>query len=273
MRILRTLRHNNRGFSAVEILIVFVVVGLLVGAGLLVRRRQTNIANKQNAGVEKSGRQNQQNNADQQEPDLIIYNFGFKSFDSIDINSQATRTFSQTGHKGLYVFGDLLPGTPVRHNPNFEFASMKKGTPIIAAIDGVVGFIKDQPDSKDSEVFLMTNEKSNWIIGYDHLTNVKVSKGDTVKVGDILGEPSIQNNGLYRFEFQVNKNKNGQDGIHVCPSTLLAASVKNAQLQGLEDVQKKWETHTGLELYDLNKQQPIGCIEKQMTPAHAMGQE
>ncbi len=115
-------------------------------------------------------------------------------------------------------------------------------------------------------------KQSNWIIGYDHVTDLKVQKGDKVKVGDVIGAPARQNNGLLRFEFQVNKNKNGQDGIHVCPSTLLAPAVKEAQLKQLRDMQDSWEKTTGLELYDTTKQEPTGCLMKDMTPAYAQGQ-
>ena len=257
------MRKNQNGIAHVILIILIVVV--VAGVGLFVKSRTSKQDVRPNSNSSNS-------NQKKDEPDLVIQNFGLASLSSVDVTNNATRDFTKSGHKGFYIFGDVLPGNPVRHNPNFEFASMKEGTKLISAIDGVVGFVKKQDESNDYEVFLMTSEQSNWIIGYDHVTDLKVQKGDKVKVGDVLGSPSRQNNGLLRFEFQVNKNQNGQDGIHVCPSTLLAPAVKDAQLQQLRAMQDSWEKTTGLELYDTTKQEPVGCLMKDMTPAYAQGQ-
>lgn len=254
---------NSSGFAVIELLIVLLVIGALVGVGLFVSRKK----DSQNSDNKSSS----SSNSNKTEAQLEIQNFGIASLDSIDVTTNATRDFTQSGHKGFYIFGDVLPGTPVRHNPNFEFASLKEGTKLISAIDGVVGFIKEQPDSKDSEVFLMPSEQSDWVIGYDHVTDLKVKKGDKVKVGDIIGAPARQNNGLLRFEFQINKNDTGQDGTHICPTTLLASSVKESWVKQLKSVQDDWEKTTGLELYDTSKQEPAGCLVKEMTPAYAQG--
>ncbi len=258
---------NQKGFSVVEVIIVLLLVGAVVFAGLFIKSKQDNNKND----VTANGGNNQQTKSGDNEADLVIQNLGITNLDSVDINTQATREFKESGHKGFYVFGDILPGTPVRHNPNFEFASVKENTKIIAAIDGIVGFIKEQPDSNDAEVFLMTNEQSNWIIGYDHLVDLQVKKGDAVKVGQVLGSPARQNNGLLRFEFQVNKNKNGQDDTHICPTALLDNEVKASWEKQLVDMQNEWESASGLELYDTSKQDPAGCLMKDMTPAFAQG--
>ena len=256
-------KNKEYGFSALEALIVILVIALIAGAGLFISKR--------NATDKTTSNQNttQQSSGDQDDSTLLIKNFGLDSLSSVDVTTQATRDFTQSGHKGFYIFGDILPGTPVRHNPNFEFASLKEDTKIVAAIDGVIGFIKQQEGSGDYEVFLMPNEKSDWVIGYDHVIDLKVSKGDTVKAGDTLGAPARQNNGLLRFEFQINNN--GRSATHICPSTLLDPSVKDSLLQQLGDIQDQWETVSGLELYDVTKQDPIGCLSKDMTPAYAEG--
>ena len=257
--------RSSRGFSVIEALIILIVIGGLIAAGLFVGK-------KKDQGTSGNGQQNQRQSGKKDDGPLVIHNFGLKSLDSVDVTTKATRDFTASGHKGFYIFGDILPGTPVRHNPNFEFASMKEGTQIISAIDGVVGFVKQQSESSDFEVFLMPSENSDWIIGYDHLTDLKVKKGDTVKVGDVLGVPARQNNGLLRFEFQINKNKNGQDGMHICPSTLLASDVREKTLNDLQNMQDSWETVSGLELYNPAAQKPIGCTQTEMTPAFANGQ-
>lgn len=237
----------------VIVLVVIVVIGL-VGWRVLASQNNTTTTNDARAS---------------NEPAPSLQNVGLANFDSsIDYTTQATREYQTMGLKGFYVFGDKLPGN--RLNPNFEFASVTQGTPIISAIDGVVTFIKEQPETGDSEVMVQPKEGSAWTIGYDHLTNLNVTKGQAVKVGQTLGQPSVQNNGLYRFEFQVNKG-DGDNTMHYCPSTLLAANVKQQTLDGLSTMQTKWETTTGLDLYDLAAQNPIGCLVTTLTPARAEG--
>jgi|GEM_PF-3006238 len=258
---IQQLRRTHSGSRGNVLALVAVVICVLIVIGVLVVTYATRLRDVSTDDTPHSSH----------EADMVIYNFGVPNLDAIDVTQQATRDYSASGHKGFYIFGDVLLGEPVRHNPNFEFASVKEGVQLVAAIDGIVGFVREQPDSGDYEVFLMPNEQSDWIIGYDHVVDVQVKKGDRVKVGDKLGSPARQNNGLLRYEFQVNKNDGSKDGIHMCPSTLLAPSVRDATLRELGDMQATWEGVSGLELYDTGKQKPIGCLMHHMTPAYAQG--
>ena len=253
------MKINQKGFSVVELIIILLVVGVLGFVGWKV------------LGSDDKKTESNQGASSQQvdgEADIELQNFGLASLDSVDVTSQALRDFQSQGLKGFYVFGDKLSGG--RTNPNFEFASLKAGTKVVAAIDGIVGFVKQQSETGDYEVFLQPRENSAWTIGYDHLTNVSVKQGDTVKAGDVLGEPAMQNNGLTRFEIQINKDENGST-THHCPSTLVASSVKDKLLAELAAMQQSWESTSGFELYDIAAQNPTGCIVKTLTPAQAEG--
>lgn len=262
--------RSHQGFSHLIVPVLVVLVVVAIGGFLLTRPKD-----------KKDGPQDGKTTiSDQTKPktasptpaaveaDVALQNFGIASFESIEVSKNALREYTSKGLKGFYVFGDVLSGG--RKNPNFEFAAMKKGTPVIAAIDGYIVDVKEQADSKDYEVFLQPKEGSQWVLGYDHLVNVKVQRGSTVKVGDTLGEPAVENNGQYRFEFQVNKGINN-DVTHVCPSTLLAASVKDKWTADLLAMQKKWETVSGYDLYNETTQNPVGCLYKTLTPAEAEG--
>ncbi len=252
---------NQAGFHAVEVVIVFLVVGVIGFVGWQVFKTKGEPSNQTQAGQQNESK-------DETEADVELQNFGLESLDDVDVTSQALRDFQSQGLKGFYVFGDKLSGG--RTNPNFEFASLKAGTKVVAAIDGVVGFVKQQSETGDYEVFLQPKENSVWTIGYDHLINVKVKQGDAVKAGDKIGEPAMQNNGFTRFEIQINKDENGST-THYCPSTLVAASVKDKLLADLAAMQQNWESTSGLELYDTAAQSPVGCIMKTLTPAQAEG--
>lgn len=256
------MNKSQQGSSIIEVLIIiFVIIAIgTIGLFVLKNKDSNNNSSKDNTN---------QNTSKDDTPKLM--NLGIKSLDSIDVSMNSLRDFNNSGHKGLYIFGDKLPGTPVRLNPNFEFASLKEDTEIVSAIDGEVVFIQEQKDSKDYEVFISTNSNSQWVIGYDHVINLKVNKGDTVKTSQLIGNPARQNNGLLRFEIQINKGKNDSDTKHICPITLLDSSVKDSITAKLSSIQTSWEQLSGYELYDTSSQNPIGCLYKELTPAQAQG--
>lgn len=259
------LHQNEKGFAHLALIAgVIIVLGVIGFAVTRVMNNKNNTDGKQNNSTQEQTNQN----SSETEPDLKLHNFGLASLDDVLITKDALREYSE-GHKGFYVFGDKLPDGK-RQNPNFEMASLKEGTQVVASIDGVVAFIKEQTETSDYEVFLQPKENSIWTIGYDHLINLKVKKGDTVKVGDVLGNPQRENNGALRFEIQINKGQNDQTK-HICPTTLLADNVKDKVQTELKTMLDSWETKTGYELYDIDAQKPIGCIKTILTPAEAEG--
>jgi murein DD-endopeptidase MepM/ murein hydrolase activator NlpD len=149
----------------------------------------------------------------------------------------------------VFLFGQPLPGRDhVQLNPNLEFGGMTAAINVVAAIDGVVGFVRQQSDSNDYEVFLMPKENSIWTIGYDHLTDVTVKQGDTVTVGQVLGKAARENNGMYRYELQINKDVAGVTTFH-CPMDLLRDDVKATQNAAIEQFIREWNTFYGSDVY------------------------
>lgn len=248
---------NQKGFSHLLLILIILV---LTGIGFAAYRVASN--NSKTDDTTKTVA------TEESELDIVLQNIGIDNIDNIDINNYAVREFDTHGLKGFYVFGDSLSGG--RHNPNFEFASLKDGTKAVSAIDGVVTFIKEQSETSDFEVFVQPKDGSAWTVGYDHLVNVTVTKGQTVKAGDVLGEPAEQNNGLTRFEVQINKDLEGET-THYCPTTFLDEDVKAMVEEKLLEMQKSWESVTGKELYDTDAQDPIGCLKTTLTPAEAEG--
>ena len=243
------------------VLVVVTVLAVISFAGYKVL--------KSNATQESNTSQSTSKN--QAEDTLALQNVGLTSMDSVLVTQDALREYDNLGLKGFYPFGDKLGGkTDTRLNPNFEFASLKEGTQVVSAIDGIVAFIKEQSGSGDSEVFIQPKEGSMWTIGYDHITNLTVKKGDTVKAGAVIGQPARQGNGALRFEFQVNKDQAGTT-THVCPSTVLAGAVKDTVLGQLTAMQQEWNTVSGRELYNVSAQNPVGCLKTTMSVNEAEG--
>ncbi|HMS49908.1 MAG TPA: M23 family metallopeptidase [Candidatus Saccharibacteria bacterium] len=253
---------SEAGMAHVLLVVLVVVIAAIGAVGY-------RVITKKEADKPKPPTSNTNNTPGTKESaDLALQNIGLQSFDDILYTKNAVREYASNGLKGFYVFGDKLSGGRV--NPNFEFSSIKPGSKVVSAIDGVVAFIKEQPDSKDYEVFVQLPNNTVWTIGYDHLVNLSVKKDDVVKAGTVLGEPAIQNNGLHRFEIQVNKDENGTT-THICPSTLLASAVKDKVLGDLTAMQNTWESSTGLDLYSVDAQKPVGCLKQGLTVAEAEG--
>lgn len=257
-------KFDQYGFSHIVVLIIIFVVTAIGIAGWRVMSKPKDKSSNQVS----STKQTESKKTSSSEPDISLQNLGLASLDSVNITTNATREFTSNGLKGFYIFGNKLSGG--RTNPNFEYSSLKDGTKVISAIDGIVAFIKEQADSKDSEIFIQPKENSKWTIGYDHIVNVAVKKGASIKAGDVIGEPALQNNGLTRFEIQINKDEGGIT-THYCPTVLLATSVKDKVISELTNMQNSWEKTTGLELYNLDSQDPIGCTKKTMTSSEAEG--
>ncbi len=253
----------KKPFSTSWILIVGLIIVIIITAILLLTRD----AESSNSSSQNGPEQRTQKTP---EPTLQIANIGLTSLADNEVTTQATRDYARAGLRGFYLFGDKFTSNDPRINPNFEFASLKKDAKIIAAIDGTVTHIRQQSESSDYEVFLQPFAGSTWTIGYDHLVNLQVQTGDKVVVGDVLGNPSLQNNGLYRFEFQVN-NEEASGTVHHCPSNLLSPGTAPKILAELQSHQDAWETITKLELYQPENQSPTGCLVPTLTPAQAEG--
>lgn len=256
------LKNANNGFAHLALILAIVAVAVIGFVGWRV------LSAKENESTNKASA----NQPAVEEQELKLSNLGMASMDSVLIDQNAVREYQTKGLKGFYVFGDKLGGKEdTRLNPNFEFSSVKPGTKLISAIDGKVTFIKEQPESGDFEVFIQPKDKSAWTIGYDHVTNVAVKKDATIRAGDVIGEPSMQGNGSYRFEIQINKDANGTT-THYCPSNLLADNVKSKILSELEAMQNAWMNTTGMnDLYNLSDQNPVGCLKLTMTSSEAEG--
>jgi hypothetical protein len=174
------------------------------------------------------------------------------------VDNNVLREYKSNGIKGFYTFGEKLPGKDIL-NPNFEFASLRSSTKVISPIDGVIGFIRPQEDTKDYEVFIQTFEGSIWTISLDHLVKLEVKKGDKVSVGDLIGYPNIQGNGTYRFEIQINKDKDGKTSYY-CPTFLLESNAREIIGKKITDMEKSWESLSKLDLYSIEKEKYPGCL-------------
>ncbi len=219
---------------------------------------------------------NQPNSAETTTSDVqpVLYNLGGVDLTNDVEFNQYSLDIASGKNVAVFLFGQPLPahpGEPVRINPNIEFGGLKEPIELVAAIDGIVTFIKDQPDTDDYEVFLQTDENSEWIIGYDHVTDLQVARGQLVSVGDVLGKAAQENNGYYRYELQINR-ESANDTTMYCPTDLLDASVQADIQADLDTFVENWNTqyHAVFD-NDAYATQSGGCLKPTVTNAESQG--
>ncbi len=81
----------------------------------------------------------------------------------------------------------------------------------------------------------------------------------------------MQGNGLYRFEFQVNKKQPDGSEIHYCPATLLDSNLKVSGEADLLAYITLWEAIGGQSLYNEGSFSAPACMLETLTPAQAEG--
>lgn len=189
---------------------------------------------------------------------LVLANLGGVTFQAHNKTDQTAgdirmaKTYLDAGagrNVPVFLFGQPLPGRDhVQLNPNLEFGGLVSAVDVVSAIDGIVGFVRQQTESNDYEVFLQPKENSMWTIGYDHLTNVAVKQGDAVTIGQKLGKAARENNGMYRYELQINKDVNGVTTFY-CPVDLLRADVRESYATAITQFITEWNAFYGSKVY------------------------
>ncbi|MCW1929684.1 MAG: M23 family metallopeptidase [Candidatus Kerfeldbacteria bacterium] len=217
---------------------------------------------------------NTTNRSATQDQQPVLYNLGGVDV-STDVEFNAHNLDVDSGRTvAVFLFGQPLPkspGQPQRINPNLEFGGLKTPVTLIAAMDGVVAFIKEQSESNDYEVFLQTHENSEWMVGYDHVTDLRVVKGQRVSVGDVLGKAARENTGYYRYELQINY-EGGNDSVMYCPTDLLDPSVRAAEQAKLDALVKSWEqSYSAAFSGPAYPEQSGGCTQPTITNAESQG--
>lgn len=101
----------------------------------------------------------------------------------------------------FYIFGTTLPSGV--QNPTFEIETADPSPEVKAVAGGFV--VNVAPTSRgDFSVFILPTETSPWVVAYDHVNNVTVTRGQTVEAGAVLGTVGVLGNGRGRTELQIN---------------------------------------------------------------------
>jgi len=116
----------------------------------------------------------------------------------------------------FFIFGVTLPSGV--QNPTYEIETANQTAAVFASSPGKVVAITTSSNGIDQSVTIVPGDASAWSIIYDHVSNVRVSVGQTVAAGAQLGTVGILNNGRGRTELQVNRF-DPSPTVSYCPQT------------------------------------------------------
>lgn len=101
----------------------------------------------------------------------------------------------------------------IQKNPAFEYVVNNAGVQVRSVCKGYVENIFLNDNFPDYEVWIKTSSNSAYMLIYDHVLNLNISKGDKVEAGDVLGTVGSGN----RTELQINKTGDDNKVLSYCP--------------------------------------------------------
>lgn len=259
------MKQNQKGIAHLAAILVLVVIAAIGGAGYLVYNK------------EKASEQVTADNAEQvaKNSEAKIKHLGVEFGDYDPATNQAgdfkftkAQLSSGEGMQMLFMeYGHVIPGNSAsggmsKGNPQPTYI-LPLGTKVKAIADGKV---YDVPKlySNDYSVQIEVPD-SDLIFEMEHVINVKVKKGDTVKAGDVVAEVSDYDaknyDGLGLVEIGILKP--GNPPSHVCPFDYLDESIKDDAFMKIDALKKAWEEYRGdSSIYDESKALVPGCVSR-----------
>ena len=103
-------------------------------------------------------------------------------------------------------------------NPAYDFVTAGRGVDVRAVAAGVVTLVGAQPEYGDFELHVRPTPSSDYLVIYDHVRDLGVAEGASVRPGDRLGAVGHGNPGQGHVELQINRR--GPPDVAVCPREL-----------------------------------------------------
>lgn len=241
--------------------LVVLIVLILVAAFFVISK----ISESNNESGESSLIQKIKNVAQDDEPtikhlgvELAPYDATTKTMGDMqftDIPLEFNRLFFEYGYE---VAANSVGSAKKNPQPTFI---VPLGTKVHAIVDGVVVNIP-KLYSNDYSVHIASSKNSSTIYEMEHVINVVVKEGDTVKAGDVVAEVSDYDTrntpGFGLVEIGILKA--GNPPKHVCIFDYLDPSFKDEAFSNLNGLFAAWNEYKGQTIYDVSKQVVPGCL-------------
>jgi biotin carboxyl carrier protein len=256
------LSNKQHGFAAVELLIIVIVLAAVgfVGYKVLTDKKDTKANTVSGSSAKKETSEDSAKiknlgiNLGYYDPDTgMAGDIKFVKFDTKSGGLDAI--FSEYGRPAPENNGQGAG----RLNPQPTFVA-PLGTKVHSLVDGKV-FKVEKLYSGDYSVMVMP-EGSELTFETEHIKDVTVKEGDTVKAGDVVGVVSDYDarnlNGLGLVEIGVLLG--GNPPKHLCTFDYLDDSIKAETLKKITALEDSWEEFMGdKNVYQQDKEPVAGC--------------
>ena len=162
------------------------------------------------------------------------------------------KIFTEFAHKIVNEFGEKLL-------PEIGF-NVPVGTKVVSPIDGVITDIKLYEPSQDYIIFMKTVESSPWIVGFEHIYNMRVKAGDRVVTDQELAEVSPSYGKTEFGNVEIKVWTAGKNIIKYCPFKFLDDLLKPVYEEKINRLAKDWEEFIGKDVYKQENWVAPGCL-------------
>lgn len=172
-------------------------------------------------------------------------------------------------NKVFTEFGGDMDGGSLNVHPMFV---IPLGTEIHAVSDGIAR-VSELDHGGDYDVCVQRDDNDEWCISYEHVQNLRIKDGDTVIVGQIIGEAGTINEFTDSGKFDLKIWKGGvseDDILNYCPYALFDETVNEEKLEKLSRFISDWEEFIGEDVYDEDSWHSPGCVYEKMYEGAAM---
>ncbi len=178
---------------------------------------------------------------------------------NLGVNFEQAFVFLPSENKLFLEYGAEVSGpSGPKILPTFEYRTAPDAE-VFAAMDGVVTNVTYQDRNQDYSIHLQPETNSPWILEHDHVSNPRVSKGDQVKAGDILGKVGKLDSNLGRTEIML-WDSSGSRPMTYCPLLYFDLSLLSPYKQKIQQHMRDWEAFKGnSNLYNEEKHLLPGC--------------
>ncbi len=257
---MKTPHLKKSGFAVLELIIAILCLSAIVGLGIFIVNKNKSSDNTTTTSATSKG-------AKSGEPKIkhIGVNLGY--YDAVS-NKAGDFTFTKEKlalNRVFFEYGYVVPANSVgaeKKNPQPTFI-LPLGSKVHALVDGTV---ENVPTLYSGDYSIMVKtEGSDLIFETEHVINVKVKKGDSVKAGDVIAEVSDYDAKNYAGMglVEIGILKSGNPPSHLCPFDYLDDSIKEETFKKITALQKSWEEYIGdTSIHDESSAEVPGCVSR-----------
>lgn len=176
---------------------------------------------------------------------LLFKNLGvnFEPWDK-NTNRAGAFLFLASENKLFLEYGAEVPSPDgIKILPTFEYRTAVDAD-VFAMIDGVITKVMFQADTQDYAIHIQPELNSQWVVEHDHVSNVKIFEGNTVKAGDVLGKAGTLGGQLGRTEIMF-WTSIGRRPLTYCPFKYFDPDLRSIYEEKVARHMKDWEEFKG----------------------------